>query len=137
MDTNPPQSLAVVFFSTSSGGTREFAYKVVDNPLEIPIKGGTPLVSVPYILLVPTYADGEGNKAVPPQVIKFLNIPENRDNIRGVVGMGNRNFGRFFGVAADVIHIKCNVPIVLKVELRGTDEDVETVKQFLTNKEKM
>ncbi len=85
-------------------------------------------VSEPFVLVTPTYADGEGRGAVPKQVIKFLNDPENRSLIRGVIASGNRNFGQYYAFAGNVISARCQVPCLYKFELMGTPEDVERVK---------
>lgn len=89
----------------------------------------------PYVLVVPTYklAGTHGNKdtSLPRQVASFLNIPENRDLLRGVVGAGNRNFYTDFGVAADTISTKTGVPIIHRIELSGSDEDVKETKERL------
>jgi protein involved in ribonucleotide reduction len=79
----------------------------------------------------PTYADDDGSKAVPKQIIRFLNNVSNREMLRGVIGTGNRNFGHLFGYAANVIARKCDVPILYKFELSGTETDVENVRQGL------
>ncbi|HZH55399.1 MAG TPA: class Ib ribonucleoside-diphosphate reductase assembly flavoprotein NrdI [Sphingobacteriaceae bacterium] len=41
-----------------------------------------------------------------------------------VSSSGNRNWGRNFGVAADQISTNYGIPIVLKFELSGTQDDV-------------
>ena len=88
-----------------------------------------PVVREPYVLVVPTYADDVGKGAVPKQVIRFLNEPENRAFIRAVIASGNRNFGIYYGHAGDVIAAKCGVPCIYKYELMGTPEDVANVQR--------
>lgn len=84
-------------------------------------------VDEPFVLVTPTYADGEGRGAVPKQVIRFLNDPENRSFIRGVIASGNRNFGEYFACAGNVVSTRCQVPCLYKFELAGTPEDVDKV----------
>jgi protein involved in ribonucleotide reduction len=91
----------------------------------------TILADEPYVLIVPTYGGGTPKTAVPKQVIKFLNVVENRDLLRGVIGAGNTNFGRAYGLAADVIAAKCGVPVLYRFEVFGTTEDVQNVSQGL------
>lgn len=93
-----------------------------DNPLE---------VTQPYVLFVPTYGGGSESPAIPKQVRNFLNLHSNRDNLRGVVGFGNTNFGEHFCKAADMISSKTGVPIVGRVEIFGTDYDIEKIKERL------
>ena len=88
-----------------------------------------PSVREPFVLVVPTYADGQGRGAVHKQVIRFLNEPENRTLLRGVIASGNRNFGRYFAYAGDVISAKCHVPVLYRFELSGTQTDVTRIRQ--------
>ena len=69
---------------------------------------------------------------MPKQVIRFLNDEHNRSFIRAVIASGNSNFGTDFGLAGDVISAKCKVPYVYRFELLGTAEDVERVREGLT-----
>ena len=120
----------LVYFSSKSLNTHRFIEKTGLRAERIPLDmdEATLKVSEPYVLVTPTYADGEGNGAVPKQVIRFLNDPENRSFIRGVIASGNRNFGQYFGYAGNVISARCQVPCLYKFELMGTPEDVENVK---------
>ena len=49
--------------------------------------------------------------------------------MRGVVGFGNTNFGEHFCKAADLISQKTGVPVIARVEIFGTDDDVNKVKE--------
>lgn len=72
-----------------------------------------------YILLTPTIGFGE----VPEPVNQFLKNNENKP--KGVVASGNRNWGTNFANAANIINENYNVPILMKIELHGTKQDVE------------
>jgi protein involved in ribonucleotide reduction len=129
-------SINIVYFSNHSGNTKRFVEKVYDgsfNITRIPISFGDndiPTISTtPYVLFVPTYGGGSDRSAIPRQVRRFLNIPENRDLLRGVVGFGNTNFGEHFCKAAEMISQKTGVPIIARVEIFGTPEDVDKVKE--------
>lgn len=120
----------IVYFSNYSGNTHRFVEKFQNNKTRIPIKwnASEPVVVLnEYVLFVPTYGGGNGSSAVPKQVIKFLNIEKNRDLLRGVVGLGNTNFGEHYCKAADIISAKTGVPVLGRVEIFGTDEDVQKV----------
>lgn len=124
----------IVYFSNYSGNTKRFVEKLDEhNAIRIPIDwdGSGITLDQPYILCVPTYGGGEGRTAIPRQVRFFLNIKENRNLLRGVIGFGNTNFGEHFCKAADLISAKTGVPVIAKVEIFGTDYDVETVKRRL------
>jgi protein involved in ribonucleotide reduction len=125
----------IVYFSNYSGNTKRFVEKLDDNDaIRIPIDwdSGGITVDQPYVLLVPTYGGGEGRAAIPRQVRSFLNIKENRKLLKGVVGFGNTNFGEHFCKAADLISAKTGVPVIARVEIFGTDDDVNKVKERLT-----
>ena len=85
----------------------------------------------PFVLILPTYGGGPHTKAVPKQVIKFLNDERNRKLIRGVIAAGNTNFGDAYGIAGDIVAQKCRVPHLYRFELFGTPEDVENVRNGL------
>jgi protein involved in ribonucleotide reduction len=125
----------IVYFSNYSGNTKKFVEKLNDNhAIRIPIDWGSGNITVnqPYVLFVPTYGGGEGRAAIPRQVRSFLNIRENRNLLKGVVGFGNTNFGEHFCKAADLISAKTGVPVIARVEIFGTQDDVNKVKERLT-----
>ena len=127
----------LVYFSSVSGNTRRFVEKVSAvrglPAARIPLHAGdAPLRATrPYVLVLPTYGAGEGPGAVPKQVIRFLNDPENRALIRGVVVGGNSNFGTAYGLAGDIVAEKTGVPCLYRFEVFGTQDDVEAVAEGL------
>lgn len=124
----------VVYFSSVSENTKRFVEKL-----------GLPAVRIPLrteeaekfshqhssVLVVPTYGSGDDKTTVPKQVIKFLNNPENRKHIKGVIAAGNTNFGASYGLAGDIVAAKLGVPLIYRVELLGTPDDVVQVKERL------
>ena len=127
-------SIDILYFSNYSGNTKRFVEKLDNIATRIPIKWDKeqPLVaSREYVLFTPTYGGGSIKGAIPRQVKEFLNIPENRERLRGVVGFGNTNFGEHFCMAADLISKKAGVPVIARVEIFGTDDDVIKVKERL------
>ena len=124
----------IVYFSNYSGNTKRFVERLNENDaIRIPIDRSDRGITVdrPYVLLVPTYGGGEGRAAIPRQVRAFLNVRENRALLRGVIGFGNTNFGEHFCRAADLISAKTGVPVIARVEIFGTEDDVKTVKERL------
>ncbi len=123
----------LVYYSSESGNTHRFVGKLGLPATRIPIspKEGTPKVDIPFVIFVPTYADGEGRGAVPKGIIRFLNDPENRKHVRGVIGGGNKNFGEHYCRGAKEVARKCQVPLLYRFELLGTDEDITAVKSGL------
>jgi protein involved in ribonucleotide reduction len=126
----------IVYFSNYSGNTKRFVQKLNFESHQIPVKWDAEeplLVGVEYVLVVPTYGAGKDDYAVPRSVIKFLNIPENRNLARGVIGTGNTNFGENYCLAAEIISDKLEVPLLARVEILGTPEDVEQVTERIHN----
>ncbi|MCI1218832.1 MAG: class Ib ribonucleoside-diphosphate reductase assembly flavoprotein NrdI [Bifidobacterium crudilactis] len=126
---------AIVYFSSASENTARFVANchLQDegiNVYRIPLRRsqGDLHVREPYVLMVPTYGGGNAKKAVPVQVRKFLNDPDNRAGIRGVVASGNTNFGDAFCMAGDIVARKCKVPFLYYFELMGTKEDETKVR---------
>lgn len=123
---------ALVYFSSRSGNTARFVAGLGLSAQRIPVAGDVqPRPDRPFVLVCPTYADGQGRGAVPKQVIRFLNDPERRALIRGVMAGGNRNFGATFALAGEVILRKCNVPVLYRFELAGTETDIARVRAGL------
>ncbi|MFV0410525.1 MAG: class Ib ribonucleoside-diphosphate reductase assembly flavoprotein NrdI [Paracoccus sp. (in: a-proteobacteria)] len=124
----------LVYFSSRSGNTAKLVARLGMDALRIPIRADEPMPvpDRPYVLISPTYADGEGRGAVHPQIIRFLNDPDRRALIRGVISSGNRNFGHLYAAAGDVIARKCAIPLLTRFELAGTDEDIARIRAGLT-----
>lgn len=120
----------IVYFSSVTGNTKKFVSKLGMSRTRIPIHGDPPRMYIPYVLITPSY--GTGSRDVPPQVMRFLRDPDNRENLAGVIGAGNLNFGSLYGVAAKKIAEKCKVDLLYLFELQGTETDVENVKRGLT-----
>ena len=127
-------SIQIVYFSNHSGNTKRFVDKLDNSSIRIPISWDPALpvyANAEYVLMVPTYGGGSERSAIPKQVKSFLNIKENRDLLRGVVGFGNTNFGDNYCKAADLIAQKTGVPVIARIEIFGTDDDVNKVKERL------
>lgn len=127
------QEMKVVYFSGVSENTHRFVKKLNVDSERIPLRRTEPDLNVdfPFLLILPTYGFGEPEKTVPKQVIRFLNNPENRKHIVGVIGAGNTNFNTDYCRAAQVISEKCEVPWLYNFEILGTPEDVEKVQQLI------
>lgn len=121
-------SLDIVYYSNRSGNTKRFVEKLgYENTYRV----SELLATKEYVLFVPTYGGGNGEYSIPRPVADFLNVKSNRDLLRGIVGFGNTNFGTHYCRAADMIAGKTGVPILAKIELLGTPEDVQLVHERL------
>ena len=111
--------------------------KIDGHHTRIPIRSdsdsdtGNIVMDNDYVICVPTYGGGSEKTAIPRQVREFLNNKQNRRFLRGVIGFGNTNFGEHYCKAAELISKKTGVPIVARVEIFGTEDDVEQVKKRL------
>lgn len=123
----------LIYFSSVSENTHRFIQRLGMEAERIPLRPtDQPLAATePYVLIVPTYGGGERKGAVPKQVIKFLNVKDNRDLLRGVISAGNTNFGEAFCIAGDIISQKCGVPHMYRFELMGTEDDLTAVREGL------
>ncbi|MEQ3624213.1 MAG: class Ib ribonucleoside-diphosphate reductase assembly flavoprotein NrdI [Celeribacter sp.] len=123
----------LIYFSSGSGNTRRFIDRLGLPASRIPVRETEPFMPprAPFVLICPTYSDGEGRGAVPKQVIRVLNDAETRSHLRGVIASGNRNFGATFALAGRIIAAKCDVPLLARFELAGTDGDVARIRQGL------
>ena len=123
----------LVYFSSMSGNTARFVHQLGLPAKRIPLyaKDEPLVVDEPYVLIVPTYGGGPDTKAVPKQVIRFLNDEHNRGLCRGVIAAGNTNFGEAYGLAGNIIAKKLQVPYLYRFELFGTPDDVTAVREGL------
>ena len=122
----------VVYFSSVSENTKRFVEKLGISSKRIPLftrEVEDFHIETDSVLVVPTYGGGEDKRAVPIQVIKFLNNPINRKHIVGVVALGNTNFGESYCIAGEIVAEKLNVPLLYRVEILGTPHDVLEVKE--------
>ena len=125
--------MRVVSFSSASENTHRFVQKLRVDAARIPLRAHDEPLTVqdPYVLIVPTYGGGNTGGAVPKQVIRFLNNPDTRALLRGVISAGNTNFGEAYCLAGDIVARKCHVPHLDRFELLGTPDDVERIHERL------
>ena len=132
-DEQEHEMAKLVYFSSISGNTHRFVEKLGLSAKRIPLysRDEPLLVDEPYVLVVPTYGGGPETRAVPKQVIRFLNVEQNRNLCRGVIAAGNTNFGDAFCIAGDIIARKLQVPYLYRFEVFGTPDDVTAVREGL------
>jgi protein involved in ribonucleotide reduction len=109
-----------IYYDSLTGNVRRFTERL---PFEAESIAEVEEVNSPFILV--TYTTGFGN--VPPTTAEFLR--KHGDYLIGVASSGNRNWGNNFGKAAEHIARDYNVPILLKFELSGTNDDIKTLTE--------
>lgn len=131
--TSRTTSSRLIYFSSASDNTHRFIVKLGVEAARLPIytHEETLLAQEPFVLVLPTYGGENRLGAVPKQVIKFLNVEQNRMLIRGVIGAGNTNFGETYCLAGDIVAEKCKVQHLYRFELMGTSADVDRVREGL------
>ena len=110
----------IVYWSSNSGGTRRVAEALNTNTVELSDYDGTS----PYVLACPTYDQPRGG-FIPRPVQQFLE--EHAHLMVGVLGLGNRNFGEKYCQAAHDISKQFNVPVLWRIEIMGSQEDLAIV----------
>lgn len=110
----------IAYYSTASGNTERFVKRLGLPCVRV---SSTETISVPYVLVTPTY-----NGEIPSLVRSFLQVEANRSNLYGVVGTGSTNFGADYALAAKKISMELGVPLLHLFELSGLDEDVAAVQ---------
>lgn len=123
----------VIYFSNVTENTSRFVKKLGMPALRIPLRATDEPVFADerFVLICPTYGGGADTKAVPKQVVKFLNHKPNAQLLIGVVGSGNTNFGADYCLAANRIAARFFVPVIHRFEIFGTPDDVEIVHNRL------
>ena len=109
-----------MYWSSNSGGTRRVAEALSTNTVELADYDGIG----PYVLLTPTYDQPRGG-FTPKPVQQFLE--EHAHLMVGVIGSGNRNFGDHYCQAAHDISKQFNVPVLWRIEIMGSQEDLAIV----------
>lgn len=82
-------------------------------------------INEPFLIF--TYTDGLGS--VPNVVESYMQ--RHHALCKGVIASGNRNFGHtLFGRAGDLLANYYNLPLIAKLDLRGTTADYEKIQRF-------
>ena len=110
----------IVYWSSNSGGTRRVAEALNTDTVELADYDGTS----PYVLACPTYDQPRGG-FTPKPVQQFLE--EHAANMIGVLPTGNLNFQEHYCQAAVDISKQFNVPVLWRIEIMGSQEDLAIV----------
>ncbi|AEG41005.1 MAG: class Ib ribonucleoside-diphosphate reductase assembly flavoprotein NrdI [Lactobacillus kefiranofaciens] len=117
--------VAIAFYSIT-GQTKRFMEKTQLKAHQISDANPKYDMGQKYILIVPAYQD-----FMMDSVVDFLTFKDNKKNIIGIIGCGNRNFNDLFAQTAKKIAATLNIPILYLLEFSGTDEDVKNVRKIV------
>ncbi len=125
----------VYYYSSASGLVRAFAERLDRPAFNLAVREHRRSeVDGPWVLLTPSYKTGnEANDTIPEGVRRFLRSAHNRRLLVGVMGSGNRNFGRYFQHAAREIAARSGRPVLFEFELAGTPWDVAEARRLLAD----
>ena len=116
--------MKIVYF-TLTGNTEMFAKKLNAEIQRITKFDRGDTIEEPYILLLPTY---EAAATKTP----FEFVRNNLDNLIGIVGSGNRNFGRdLFCFSAQDMSKETGKPILHMYEFQGSPNDVNKINEII------
>lgn len=113
--------MKIVFWS-ASGVARRLAEKFTHESV-------SEYTSGEYLLAVPSYGSPRTGGYTPPAVVRFLR--DHRHGCRGVIGVGNRNFGNDFCKAAYEINRDYGIPVVATVDMVPTEQEIQTITRAL------
>ena len=117
--------VAIAFYSIT-GQTERFIKKTQLSAHQIDDANPKYDMGKSYILIVPSYQD-----FMMDSVVDFLTYKDNKKNLLGLIGCGNRNFNDLFGQTAKKISVTLHVPILYLLELSGNSTDVKNVRQIV------
>ncbi|AYJ01177.1 class Ib ribonucleoside-diphosphate reductase assembly flavoprotein NrdI [Candidatus Phytoplasma ziziphi] len=119
------QKIKIVYDGLEKGNIFEFVQKLSEFKLE----------------KIQDFKNENENIFLITKTVKYGEIPDTTENflkkythlIIGIAVSGNKNFGNNFAKAGDLISEKFNIPLVLKFENKGFNEDIEYIRKWLNN----
>ncbi|QKS04790.1 class Ib ribonucleoside-diphosphate reductase assembly flavoprotein NrdI [Bacillus halotolerans] len=114
----------IITYESKTGNVRRFV-KALQQEFDveaIEVTGDT-IVNQEFIHITYTIGFGE----VPERTLNFIN--KNKNKIRGVAVSGNKVWGDNYGLAGDKLSAKFHIPLLLKFELSGTEQDLQKIIQ--------
>lgn len=117
--------VAIAFYSIT-GQTKKFVIKTGLQAHEITNEFPQYDMREKFILITPSYQD-----FMMDSLVDFLNYKDNKQNLVGLIGSGNRNFNDLFAQTAKKLSVTLNVPILYLLEFSGTAKDVQNVRNIV------
>lgn len=121
----------VIYYDSMTGNTKRFVLKVQKERPDWQIIKVAEIQQAAQAGHLITFTIGIGN--IPLTTTKFMK--NNHSRILSVSSTGNRNWGIHYGEAADKIAKHYKIPMLMKLELAGTANDVkefiQKIEQFI------
>lgn len=117
--------VAIAFYSIT-GQTKKFVVKTGLEAHEITDEFPQYDMKEKYILITPSYQD-----FMMDSLVDFLNYKDNKKNLVGLIGCGNRNFNDLFAQTAKKLSVTLKVPILYLLEFSGTAKDIQNVRDIV------
>lgn len=114
-----------IYYYTFTGQVANFVEKLPDKFRCEEVSDGIHAVDERFVLITTSIGQGE----TPEPVLDFLY--SHHENLVGVIGSGNKVWGRDFCGGAIKVARQYNVPLLHKFEYDGLTEDVEIAIQEL------
>lgn len=119
--------MIIVYYSFTDN-IKKFLNKINFKGKTLRLKKGDEIINESYLLISSTI--GTGN--IPDVVYKF--IKNNYHYCIGSIGSGNKNWGKNYCKAVDLLYKYYNIPVLMKFELQGNDEDIKSFYRILHEK---
>lgn len=81
-----------------------------------------------FVLILPTYSD-----TITDIMSKFVEYKDNKKYLKGIIGGGEKNFGRDYIFSPKDLAKRHSVPLIFDFEKSGNDIDVEKFKKEVRN----
>lgn len=114
----------LVVYISLTGNTRRFVKKLNMDSLEVQQMNPNVEVSEDFVFILPTYSDTLTDIAS-----QFIEYKDNRKYIKGIIGGGERNFGRRYIFSAKDLAKEHDIPLIFDLEKSGSSKDVENFKK--------
>lgn len=118
--------MVAIAYYTITGQTERFINKTGFSAHKIDDAEPEYRMGERFILVLPSYQD-----FMMDSVVDFLTYKDNKKNLIGLIGCGNRNFNDLFAQTAKKISATLKVPILYLLELSGNTTDVKNVKNIV------
>lgn len=117
-----------IIYHSLTGNIKRFLSKSKYNNQSFELLTGEEIIDEKFILITYTIGNGE----IPQIVEKFMR--KNYYNCKGLIGSGNRNWGKNFCKSVYKLNDTYNIPVLLTFETSGTKKDIIKFHEIIKEK---